>query len=56
MKMLRRLEHLSSKEGLRELGLFSLVNRRHQEDLRVSIQYLQGSYGKAGEEPFFRRL
>ncbi len=33
--MIKRLEHLSYDERLRELGLLSLVKRRLQEDLFV---------------------
>jgi len=49
-KMIRRLEHLSSEDRVRELGLFSLEKRR----LIVAFQYLKGAHRKAGEGHFIR--
>lgn len=39
-KMVRGMEHLSSKDRLRELGSFSLEKRRVWADLIVVFQYL----------------
>ena len=50
--MIRKLEHLSHEDRLRELGLFSLEKRRLQGDLSVAFQYLKGSCKKEGDKLF----
>ena len=39
--MLQGMEHLSYKDKLRELGLFSMQKRRLRGDLRAAFQYLE---------------
>jgi len=53
-KMIQGMEHLSYKERLRELGLFSLEKRSLQGDLIASFQYLKGDCKKAEEGLFTR--
>jgi len=51
-RMMRGLEHLSYKEGLRELGLFSLKKRRLRGDLITAYKYLECGCQKDGARLF----
>jgi len=50
--MVPGMEHLSYKDRLRQLGLFSPEKRRLWGDLKVAFQYLKGRYKKEGDRLF----
>ena len=53
-KMTQGMEHLSYKDRLRELGLFSLEKKRFRGGLITTFQYLKRSYRKEGDRLFSR--
>ena len=54
MKMIEGLANLPYEERLKELGLFSLENRRLRGNLITVFQYLKGSYKEYGVLRFTR--
>ncbi|GAB0193864.1 hypothetical protein GRJ2_001851700 [Grus japonensis] len=54
IKMIQGLGHLFYEDRLRELGLFSLEERRLWDNFIVAFQYLQGACKKNGERLFIK--
>ena len=54
--MVKGQEHLSYQNRLRDLGWFSLENRRLWGNLTAAFQYLQETYRKDGKGPFVSEL
>ena len=52
--MIRGLEHLTYKDRLRDLGLFSLDKRRLRGDFITPFQYLKGAYKQERSQLFER--
>lgn len=46
------LEHLSSEDGLKELGFFSQEKRRLQAELITTFQYLKGDHKQKRNQLF----
>ena len=51
-KMIQGMEHLTYRDKLKELKLFSLEKRRLQGGLLAAIQYVKVSYRKKGDRLF----
>jgi len=49
-----KVGHLTYRDRLRDLELFSLETRRLQGDLREAFQYLKRGYKKEGDRLFSR--
>ncbi|XP_051625182.1 uncharacterized protein LOC127461412 [Manacus candei] len=47
-KLMKGLEHLSYEDRMRQLGLYSMEQRRVQRNLIAAFQYLKKAYEKAG--------